>query len=94
MNRSSLVKVRTLFVPTPGTIDRLSLDMRKVLFKNAQQYLFYKILLMQSVFDEYGYKVPLGKYLIDFQNNDEALTNMLNKIKSTSVNYSLIQDVA
>ena len=73
LNRSSLVKLRTLFVPTPGTIDRLNLDMRKVLFKNAQQYLFYKILHLHQVFDEYGYRVPLGKYLIDFNNDDEAL---------------------
>jgi hypothetical protein len=35
LNRSSLIKLRSLFIPSKGTIDRLSLNPAKSLFKNA-----------------------------------------------------------
>jgi hypothetical protein len=35
INRSAIVKVRTLFVPSQGTIERLNLDPQKSIFKNA-----------------------------------------------------------
>lgn len=34
-NRNSLLKLRSLFVPTLGTLDRFTLDPSKAVFKNA-----------------------------------------------------------
>ena len=36
INKSSLIKLRSLFVPSFGTIERMQLDTSKSLFKNAQ----------------------------------------------------------
>jgi hypothetical protein len=62
-NKNSLIKIRTLFVPSVGTIERFNLDLRKCIFKNALQYLFFKVLHMDRIWDEYGYLVPLGNFL-------------------------------
>ena len=35
-NKNTLIKLRTLFVPSTGTIERLNLDSGKAMFKNAQ----------------------------------------------------------
>ena len=36
LNKSSIVKLRSLFVPSTGTIERQNLDPSKCIFKNAQ----------------------------------------------------------
>ena len=73
LNRSALIKLRTLFVPSEGTIERLNLNPSNSIFKNAQQFLFYKVLHMHESFDEFGYMVPLGKYMPELikDNNTE-----------------------
>eukprot|EP00347_Sterkiella_histriomuscorum_P017570 403348829 len=101
LNRSSMIKVRSLFVPSLGTIERLQLDTQKTLFKNAQQFMFFKVLHQQQLWDEYGYKVPLGKFLDDFT-QDPSLFNIIFGEASNNTqlkyvpnqNQSIIQDVA
>ena len=66
VNRNSLIKLRSLFVPSVGTLERLNLDLKKSVFKNAQQFLFYKVLLQGHHYDDYGFRVPTGKYLLDY----------------------------
>ena len=36
ISRSAIIKIRTLFVPSLGTLERLKLDPFKSIFKNAQ----------------------------------------------------------
>lgn len=35
LNKSAIIKIRTLFVPSKGTIERLNLEPSKSVFKNA-----------------------------------------------------------
>jgi hypothetical protein len=85
MNRNSLIKIRSLFVPSIGTIDRLNLEPSRSIFKNAQQFLFYNVLHTTNYYDEFGYKVPLGKYLIDFHLKDENFFIAQNKDPNSSL---------
>lgn len=63
VSRNAILKLRTLFIPSSGTIDRFGLNLNKVSFKNSQQFLFYKVLSQRFMLDDYGYEVPVGKYM-------------------------------
>ena len=73
-NKNSIIKIRSLFVPSPGTIERLRLDPHKAVFKNAQQFLFFKVLHMNNATDEFGYPIPLGKYIPELENAESQET--------------------
>lgn len=85
--KTALVRVRTLFKPSQGTIQRLRLNPGISVFTTAQQYLFFKVLKEGKLRDKYGYLIPSGDYKSMIPHNKETQRPNLINIATERISY-------